>query len=69
MLLNAVACGSAMDAKERAQALHYRQQVEALFDDYAPDFEKSLAALGYDVPNEILSELETRNALAHVFQA
>jgi predicted TPR repeat methyltransferase len=46
-----------MDAKERAQALHYRQQVEALFDDYAPDFEKSLAALGYDVPNEILSEL------------
>ena len=30
---------SAMSASERAQALHYRQQVEALFDDYAPDFE------------------------------
>ena len=28
-----------MTASERAQALHYRQQVEALFDDYAPDFE------------------------------
>ena len=28
-----------MSASERAQALHYRQQVEALFDDYAPDFE------------------------------
>ena len=30
-----------MSASERAQALHYRQQVEALFDDYAPDFEAS----------------------------
>jgi len=28
-----------MSDSERAQALHYRQQVEALFDDYAPDFE------------------------------
>ena len=28
-----------MSASEHAQALHYRQQVEALFDDYAPDFE------------------------------
>ena len=28
-----------MSESERAQALHYRQQVEALFDDYAPDFE------------------------------
>ena len=30
-----------MSASERAQALHYRQEVEALFDDYAPDFEAS----------------------------
>ena len=30
-----------MSESERAQALHYRQQVEALFDDYAPDFEAS----------------------------
>ena len=42
---------------DRAQALHYRQQVEALFDDYAPDFEASLLSLGYDIPGEIVRAL------------
>ena len=40
------------------QYLHFRQQVEELFDDYAEDFEASLHGLGYDVPRLMLGELE-----------
>ena len=45
--------------------LHFRQQVEELFDTYAPNFEEELAALGYDVPaiveTELLAEREWRS--------
>ena len=51
-----------MSESERAQALHYRQQVEALFDDYAPDFESSLLSLGYDIPAEMVHELQRDGA-------
>lgn len=40
------------------QYLHFRQQVEELFDDYAEDFEQSLHDLGYDVPRLMVDELE-----------
>ena len=37
--------------------LHFRQQVEELFDTYAPNFEEELAALGYDVPTKDIDAL------------
>ena len=50
-----------MSASERAQALHYRQQVEALFDDYAPDFEASTTSTGLGSDFEaILAQAEVR---------
>ena len=42
--------------------LHFRQQVEELFDTYAPNFEEELAALGYDVPAIVEAELLAERA-------
>ena len=44
--------------------LHFRQQVEELFDTYAPNFEEELAALGYDVPAIVEAELLAERAPA-----
>ena len=47
----------AADAPAQIAYLHFRTQVEELFDDYAEDFEQSLHDLGYDVPAQIVCQL------------
>ena len=58
--------GEAETDSERTLRIYWRNQVEGLFDDYAPTFEKSLVqTLGYDVPEKLEAILADNHADSH----